>query len=159
MLALVAGVGALIAAIVLATFSHRPLAWWDIETARTMTFTALVAQEYLRLVAIRIHERASLLANRWLLLAVGVSLALQLGLLYSPVGELFDAVPLGLGSWAVIGAGAGGWPARSAGHHPARAPPVRPALARARRSDHRHGAAGVLDHLARDAAKEEAAEG
>ena len=60
MLALVAGVGALIAAIVLATFFHRPERGGTFETARTMTFTALVAQEYLRLVAIRIHERASL---------------------------------------------------------------------------------------------------
>ena len=104
MMALVAGIGALIAAIVLATF-FVGLALFDLETARTMTFTALVAQEYLRLVVIRLHEGASLLSNRWLVFAVGVSLLLQLGLLYSPIGGLFDAVPLGLASWAVILAG------------------------------------------------------
>jgi Ca2+-transporting ATPase len=106
MLALVGGVGGLIAAIVLATF-FIGLAWWDLDTARTMTFTALVAQEYLRLVVIRLHERAPLLANRWLLLAVGVSLGLQLLLLYTPLAGLFEAVPLDLGGWAVIGIGVG----------------------------------------------------
>ncbi len=104
MLALVLSVGALIAAIVLTTFFVGK-ALYGIETARTMTFTALVAQEYLRLVVIRLHEHAPLLANRWLLLAVSVSLGLQLLLLYSPVGELFDAVPLGLGEWGIIAAG------------------------------------------------------
>ncbi len=104
MLALVAGIGVLIAAIVLATFAVG-LALYDLETAQTMTFTALVTQEYLRLVVIRLHERAPLLANRWLLLAVAVSLALQLILLYSPIGGLFGAVPLDLGAWAVIAAG------------------------------------------------------
>jgi Ca2+-transporting ATPase len=104
MLALVAAVGVLIAAIVLATFALG-LALYDLETARTMTFTALVTQEYLRLVVIRLHERAPLLANRWLLIAVGVSLALQLVLLYSPIGGLFGAVPLDLQAWAVIAAG------------------------------------------------------
>jgi Ca2+-transporting ATPase len=104
MLALVVGVGLLISAIVLGTFAIG-LALFDLETARTMTFTALVTQEYLRLVVIRLHEHASILANRWLVVAVAVSLALQLVLLYSPLGGLFDAVALGPGSWAVIGAG------------------------------------------------------
>jgi len=104
MLALVGGVGALIAAIVLTTFFVGN-ALYGIETARTMTFTALVIQEYLRLVVIRLHEHAPLLANRWLLLAVAVSLGLQLLLVYSPLGGLFGAVPLGLGAWGIIAAG------------------------------------------------------
>ncbi len=104
MLALVVGVGLLISAIVLATFAIG-LALFDLETARTMTFTALVTQEYLRLVVIRLHEHAPLFANRWLVVAVAVSLVLQLALLYSPLGGLFDAVALGPLSWAVIGAG------------------------------------------------------
>lgn len=104
MLALVAGVGILIAAIVLGTFAAG-LALYNLETARTMTFTALVVQEYLRLVVIRLHEHAPLLANRWLLVAVGISLALQLILIYTPIGGLFGAVPLGLGPWTIIAAG------------------------------------------------------
>ncbi len=111
MLSLVAGVGVLIAAIVLGTFAIG-LALFDLETARTMTFTALVLQEYLRLAVIRVHERSPFLANPWLVLAVVVSLALQLVLIYSPLGSLFDAVPLGLGSWGIILAGvAVGFPA------------------------------------------------
>ncbi len=104
MLALVTGVGLVISAIVLATFAVG-LWLFDLETARTMTFTALVAQEYLRLVVIRVHEHSPLFSNPWLVLSVGVSLALQLVLLYSPLGGLFDAVPLGLASWAVIAGG------------------------------------------------------
>ena len=62
MLALVTGVGIVISAIVLATFA---IGWlFDLETARTMTFTALVAQEYLRLVVIRVHEHAPLSRTR-----------------------------------------------------------------------------------------------
>ncbi len=104
MLALVAAVGSLIGAIVVATF-FIGLALFDLETARTMTFTALVVQEYLRLVVIRIHEGLPLLANRWLVIAVGVSLALQLALVYSPAGALFGVVPLGPVPWAIIGFG------------------------------------------------------
>ncbi len=104
MLALVTGVGIVISAIVLATFAIG-LWLFDLETARTMTFTALVTQEYLRLVVIRVHEHSPLLANRWLVLAVGASLALQLVLLYSPLGKLFDAVPLGPVAWVIIGGG------------------------------------------------------
>jgi Ca2+-transporting ATPase len=104
MLALVGGVGAVIAAIVLGTF-FAGLALFGLETARTMTFTALVAQEYLRLVVIRVHEGLRLAANRWLVLAVATSVVLQLALLYSPLGALFDAVPLGPGAWGVILAG------------------------------------------------------
>ncbi len=70
-----------------------------------MTFTALVMQEYLRLVVIRVHEGLPLLANRWLVLAVGFSLLLQLALLYTPLAGLFDVVPLGPAAWAVIAAG------------------------------------------------------
>jgi Ca2+-transporting ATPase len=104
MLALVVSVGVLISAIVLATFAIG-LALFDLDTARTMTFTALVTQEYLRLVVIRLHEHAPLFANRWLVLAVVGSLALQLALLYSPLGTLFGAVALGPAGWAVIAGG------------------------------------------------------
>jgi P-type Ca2+ transporter type 2C len=111
MLALVTSVGAIIAAIVLGTFAIG-LAAFDMETARTMTFTALVVQEYLRLLVIRVHEGSPLLANRWLVVAVLVSLALQLALIYSPLGGLFGTVPLPATAWAVIVAGIGvGFPA------------------------------------------------
>jgi Ca2+-transporting ATPase len=104
MLALVAGIGAVIAAIVLATF-FIGLELYGIAAARTMAFTALVAQEYLRLVVIRVHEGLPIFANRWLVLAVALSLALQGVLLSTPLGALFDAVPLEPPAWGVIAAG------------------------------------------------------
>ncbi|HEX2765078.1 MAG TPA: cation-transporting P-type ATPase [Candidatus Limnocylindria bacterium] len=104
MLALVGGIGALIAAIVLATF-FIGLALFDVETARTMTFTALVAQEYLRLAVIRVQEGLPLGSNRWLVLAVAISLGLQALLLFTPVGSVFGVVPLEPMAWAVIAAG------------------------------------------------------
>jgi Ca2+-transporting ATPase len=104
MLALVASVGTILAAVVAAIF-FAGLALYDLETARTLAFTALVAKEYLLLVVIRVHEGLPLLANRWLVVAVAVSLALQLVLLYTPVGSLFGAVPLDLRAWLLILAG------------------------------------------------------
>ena len=104
MAALVGSIGLVIAVIVSATF-FIGLAAFDLATAQTMTFTALVAQEYLRLAVIRVHEGLPLLANRWLVLAVGLSLALQVALIYTPLGDLFGVVPLGMLSWAVIVAG------------------------------------------------------
>ncbi len=105
MLALVGGVGAVIATIVLATF-FIGLALFDLPTAQTLTFTALVVQEYLRLAVIRVHEGAPLFTNRWLVVAVLASLALQLVLLYTPLRELFGVVPLGAAAWGLIIAGA-----------------------------------------------------
>ena len=51
---------------------------------------------------LRYQERAPLLCNRWLVVAVAVSLCLQLLLIYSPVGVLFGVVPLGLIPWLIL---------------------------------------------------------
>ncbi len=130
MLSLVAGVGVVVSVIVLATFGIG-LALFDLQTARTMTFTALVLQEYLRLVVIRVHEHSPLFANPWLVLAVLVSLGLQLVLIYTPLGTLFDAVPLGLLSWGVILAGLAARLPDRAGSHAPGPPPIRPAVSHA----------------------------
>jgi Ca2+-transporting ATPase len=102
MVVLVATLGVLFACTALGVFAAG-LALFDLETARTMTFTALVAKEYVAVAVLRVHERASLASNRWLLVAVAASLGLQLVLVYSPLGALFDAVPLGPAAWGVIG--------------------------------------------------------
>ena len=104
MLVLVAVLGVLLALIGVGVF-FTGLILFDVDTARTMTFAALVAKEYLVVAVLRVHERAPLLANRWLLVAVGVSLLLQLVIIYSPVNALFDAVPLDPAAWAVIATG------------------------------------------------------
>jgi Ca2+-transporting ATPase len=104
MLVLIGSLGAVMATTGAAIF-FTGLALFDLETARTMTFTALVAKEYLVVAVLRAHEGASFRSNRWLLLAVAVSLSLQVALLYTPLGTLFGAVPLGIEEWAVIAAG------------------------------------------------------
>jgi Ca2+-transporting ATPase len=102
MIVLVVTLGVVFAILAAGVFATG-LALFDLDTARTMTFTALVAKEYVIVAVLRVHERAALTSNRWLLVAVAVSLALQLLLIYSPLGALFDAVPLGMAAWGVIG--------------------------------------------------------
>jgi len=78
----------------------------DLPTARTVAFTAFVLLENLPLVAIRFQEGSSLLANRWLIIAILVSFGLQLIVLYTGLGSLFGVVPLGLQEWLVLLGGA-----------------------------------------------------
>lgn len=70
--------------------------------AQTMVFTALVLYEFLRIVMIRRHEGESFFSNKWLVLALLVSFAMQLVVLYTPLSGVFGAVGLGLSDWIVI---------------------------------------------------------
>jgi P-type Ca2+ transporter type 2C len=63
MFALLASVGGVMATVILITFAIG-LSLYDLETAQTMTFTAFVVQEFLRLAIIRYQERTSLFVNR-----------------------------------------------------------------------------------------------
>jgi P-type Ca2+ transporter type 2C len=103
MLVLVASLGLVLSAVGAGVF-FAGLALFDVDTARTMTFTALVAKEYLVVAVLRVYEGAPLSTNRWLLVAVAISLALQLVLISTPIGALLDAVPLGWAAWGVIAA-------------------------------------------------------
>ena len=107
MAALVGSIGTVKAAILLGTF-FTGLWLWDLDTARTMTFTGFVVQEYLRLLVIRIQEGMPVLTNKWLWAAVTVSLLLQLVIVYTPLGEAaFGTRPLGLEQWGILLAGLG----------------------------------------------------
>lgn len=101
MAALVAATGLIMAAIILGTFALG-LALFDLKTAQSMTFTAFVVQEYMKLAVIRYQEGTSLFANRWVAVAVAISLLLQIGILYGPVRDWFGVTALGLGSWGII---------------------------------------------------------
>jgi len=75
--------------------------------AQTMVFTAIVVFELVRLHMIRAHYHLTIFSNRYLLAAIGISLALQMILLYVPfLAETFAIVPLGLLDWAWIVAAA-----------------------------------------------------
>ncbi len=107
MAALVGSIGIIKAAILLGTF-FTGLWLWDLDTARTMTFTGFVVQEYLRLLVIRIQEGMPPLTNKWLWAAVTVSLILQIVIVYTPIGEAaFDTTALGLEQWGILAAGLG----------------------------------------------------
>ena len=80
------------------------------EAARTMAFTALVAFQLIRVFMVRFHYRVPMFSNRWLWMAIGVSIALQLFAVYGApltVGNLFGTVPLGPAEWGRIVAAGG----------------------------------------------------
>ena len=105
MAALVGSIGMIKSLILLATF-FIGLNLWDLETARTMTFTGFVVQEYLRLVVIRVQEGMPICVNKWLWAAVSFSLFMQAIIVYTPIGSAaFDTVPLGLEQWGILLAG------------------------------------------------------
>ena len=102
MSALVGVVGVIVSIILLATF-FIAIDLWDLETARTMTFTGFVIHEYLRLLVIRVQERMPPFTNKWLWISVTVSLLLQVGIIYTTFGKAaFGTVALGLGPWLIL---------------------------------------------------------
>ena len=106
MYALVFSIGVVTAAIILGSF-FLGLHLYDLQTAQTMTFTAFVVHEYLRLGVIRHQERSPYFSNRWLVGSVAFSLSLQMILVYSPIGELFNLTPLGAVEWLILIGGLG----------------------------------------------------
>ncbi|NIO08863.1 MAG: HAD-IC family P-type ATPase [Deltaproteobacteria bacterium] len=74
----------------------------DLATARTTVFTAFPLQEFAVLGMLRYRERSALWSNQWLLIAVAVSLGLQLLIIYTPLAGLFGVVPLGFLPWMIL---------------------------------------------------------
>ncbi len=71
----------------------------SLAAGRTMAFMTLVLLEIVRLHMIRAAYSTPAFSNRWLTAAVVVSLALQLSVIYTPLGRLFGTVPLGSTQW------------------------------------------------------------
>jgi len=71
--------------------------------AMTMVFTGFVGFEFVKLYVVRWMRGTSPISNRWLALAVAGSILLQLAVLYTPLNDYFDTVPLGVGDWQVLG--------------------------------------------------------
>jgi len=104
MVAFIATAGAVATAVILGSFFYA-LDRWDLDTARTVAFTSLVFIEYVKLGVLRLQEGTSPFANRWLLAAVAVSLAMHLAILYTPLNGAFGVVPLDAGEWVVVATG------------------------------------------------------
>jgi Ca2+-transporting ATPase len=73
--------------------------------ARSALFTGFILYEFLRIGIIRYNEKMSIFANKWLVLALGVSLLLQLAIIYTPLNIFFHIVPLDIYEWGVLGIG------------------------------------------------------
>jgi Ca2+-transporting ATPase len=74
-----------------------------VDIARTMAFMTLVLLEIVRLQMVRAPYMLGLFTNRWLIAAIGVSLSLQLMIVYTSLGRFFGTVPLGSGHWVYMG--------------------------------------------------------
>ncbi|MDA3836300.1 MAG: HAD-IC family P-type ATPase [Nanoarchaeota archaeon] len=76
-----------------------------IELTRTMVLTLGILYELLFIYTVRSEKslfKAGAFSNRWLNYTILFSLALHIGLLYSPLGNLFSLVPLSLNNWLFI---------------------------------------------------------
>ncbi|MBH0208052.1 MAG: cation-translocating P-type ATPase [Nitrospira sp.] len=104
----IAGEGLLLAGIALSAFSLSLFIWQQpIDQARTVTFTVMVAAQLVHAFNCR-SDRWSLFhvgvtSNRALLWAVGVSVALQVGILTIPVMEpIFKVASLPIEDWELM---------------------------------------------------------
>lgn len=89
--------------ILLATFwALTPLGH---DVARSAIFTGFILYEFVRIATIRKQEGTPLLINKWLNGALGISLALQLAVLYTPLNTVFGVVPLPLTAWGILAIG------------------------------------------------------
>jgi len=73
--------------------------------AQSLLFTFIVVVELIRIQVIRSRYDQTLRSNLWLVGAIGVSLLVQLAVLYTPLHEFFEVVPLTLVEWGWIAAG------------------------------------------------------
>jgi len=73
--------------------------------AQSLLFTFIVVVELIRIQVIRSRYDQTLRSNLWLVGAIGLSLLVQLAVLYTPLHEFFQVVPLTLLEWGWIAAG------------------------------------------------------
>ncbi|RLJ00911.1 MAG: hypothetical protein DRP06_00725, partial [Candidatus Aenigmatarchaeota archaeon] len=101
---LIAGIGIEKAIILLTTFLLiLPL---GMDKARTALFTGFIMYEFVRIGVIRYNEKLNSLRawieNKLLVYSLILSFALQLIILYTPLGLYFNVVPLGLYEWLIL---------------------------------------------------------
>ncbi|QCC50163.1 cation-translocating P-type ATPase [Halapricum salinum] len=105
MLVLIGGTGAISTALMLGLMVYTLGGAAAVTPyAMTMVFTGFVFLEFEKLYVIRWLRETPTLSNPWLALAVGLSIALQLAVLYTPLNQYFGTVALGLGDWGILAA-------------------------------------------------------
>ncbi|MDQ2052424.1 cation-transporting P-type ATPase [Natronolimnohabitans sp. A-GB9] len=99
----IGGIAVLITATLLPLFYYYNQVVGDLVLAQTMVFTAFVFMAIARIGAIRSRYGLGLFANnRWLVLAIAITLTLQLLVLYTPLSVLFGVTALEVGHWLQI---------------------------------------------------------
>jgi len=104
MMASIAGIGVIMTLTGLALFFYGLRAAAGLVRAQTVLFTFLVVVEVIRIQVIRSRYDLSIFSNRWLLGAIGLTLLLQLAVLYTPLNAFFDVHPVSFREWTWIGA-------------------------------------------------------
>ncbi|MAG47706.1 calcium-translocating P-type ATPase, SERCA-type [archaeon] len=74
----------------------------DLVKAQTMVFTTLVVLEMVRIYMVESIYKKNVFTNKFLLLAVGFSLLLQVIVLYTGLGKYLKVIPLELVDWGLI---------------------------------------------------------
>ncbi|HLP79491.1 MAG TPA: cation-translocating P-type ATPase [Acidobacteriota bacterium] len=74
----------------------------QLERAQSIAFTALIFLEIVRLQNIRSEYKLGLFSNKYLVMAIAVSLGLQLLVLYTPLSILFGVDAISLLDWGMI---------------------------------------------------------
>jgi len=75
---------------------------WNIDIAKTMVFVAFVLYEFIVIVFIRHKDGLRFFSNKYLILALALSIILQLLIIYSPLNELFKLTPLNFVQWLIL---------------------------------------------------------
>ncbi|NTV24521.1 MAG: hypothetical protein HGA85_09255, partial [Nanoarchaeota archaeon] len=71
--------------------------------ARTIAFTALVMCQFVPLIVIRNEYNLGLFSNTKLVMAVLLSVVLQMAVVYTGLNKIFATVPLNMSDWMFIG--------------------------------------------------------
>ncbi|MEM0360623.1 MAG: cation transporting ATPase C-terminal domain-containing protein, partial [Candidatus Diapherotrites archaeon] len=93
-------VGIAMAAVIIGVFLLEFFNSVETETAakmaraQTAAFTCFVVFEMVRVQTVRASFRTKIFSNKWLWIALFASIALQLGVIYSPLNKFFRVVPL-----------------------------------------------------------------
>ena len=79
----------------------------SLEEARTVAFCAMVTFQWFQALNARSDEHTifqlGVFRNRWLMVAIGISILLQLAVVYIPVFQTaFRTVPIGIDRWGIV---------------------------------------------------------
>ncbi len=91
--------GSLLALFTLVLFVYN---MHDLVKAQTMVFTALVVMEMVKLEFVRSLDGLKFSDNKYVVLSIAASVALQLAVVYTPLNVFFRTVPLGIYEWIFI---------------------------------------------------------